>query len=99
MKEKLITAITERNGKITFKELKKKLEVDEIELQNLLLELKLDGKILQISNKYSLFPEDLLIGSITKSLSGNIYLMYDSLRIPISSNFFTAVIPNDIVAF
>ena len=99
MKEKLITAITERNGKITFKELKKKLEVDEIELQNLLLELKLDGKILQISNKYSLFPEDLLIGSITKSLSGNIYLMYNSLRIPISSNFFTAVIPNDIVAF
>ena len=99
MKEKIITAITERNGKITFKELKKKLEVDEIELQNLLLELKLDGKILQISNKYSLFPEDLLIGSITKSLSGNIYLMYDSLRIPISSNFFTAVIPNDIVAF
>ena len=99
MKEKIITAITERNGKITFKELKKKLEVDEIELQNLLLELKLDGKILQISNKYSLFPEDLLIGSITKSLSGNIYLMYDSLRIHISSNFFTAVIPNDIVAF
>ena len=99
MKEKIITAITERNGKITFKELKKKLEVDEIELQNLLLELKLDGKILQISNKYSLFPEDLLIGSITKSLSGNIYLMYNSLRIPISSNFFTAVIPNDIVAF
>ena len=68
MKEKLITAITERNGKITFKELKKKLEVDEIELQNLLLELKLDGKILQISNKYSLFPEDLLIGSITESI-------------------------------
>ena len=41
MKEKLITAITERNGKITFKELKKKLEVDEIELQNLLLEFSL----------------------------------------------------------
>ena len=99
MKEKIITAITERNGKITFKELKKKLELDEIELQSLLLELKLDGKILQKSNKYLLFPDDLLIGSITKSLSGNTYLMYNNLRIPISSNFFNAVIPNDIVAF
>lgn len=99
MKEKIITAIENRNGKITFKELKKKLELDEIELQGLLLELKLDGKILQKENKYLLFPDDLLIGSITKSLSGNTYLMYNNLRIPISSNFFSAVIPNDIVAF
>lgn len=50
LKEKIINLIAERNGRIGFKELKSKLEVDSISLENLILELKLDGKILQLGN-------------------------------------------------
>ena len=60
MKEKILILIKERNEKISFKELKNKLEIDTITLENLLLELKLDGKVLQVGNKYSLFPDGLL---------------------------------------
>ena len=71
MKDKILNLIKERNGKIGFKELKNKLEVDTITLENLLLELKLDGSVLQVGNKYSLFPDGVLIGDVSTTLSGN----------------------------
>lgn len=99
MKEKILDLISIRNGRITFRELKEKLNIDTISLENLLLELKLDGKVLQVSNKYRLFPDNLLIGDISTTLSGNKVVFYDGMKIPLASNFFDAVLYNDVVAF
>ena len=99
MKDKILNLIKERNGKIGFKELKNKLEVDTITLENLLLELKLDGSVLQVGNKYSLFPDGVLIGDVSTTLSGNKVIFYNDEKIPIATNFFDAILLNDVVAF
>ena len=99
MKEQIINAIKLQNGKITFKNLSKKFKIDTIELKNILLELKLDGKILQIGNKYMIFHDDLKLGTIIATTSGNKYIYYDGERIPISSDFLNDIILNDVVSF
>ena len=99
MKDKLLTAIKLKNRKATFRYLLNKFNLDGNLLTNLLKELKLDGKILQIGNKYMIFPNDLKLGSIMVSGSGNKYICYAGERIPISSNFLNDVIMSDIVSF
>ena len=54
MKEKIIEVISTLNGKITFDGLTKKTGIEKEILKRLLLELKLDGKILESSRKFSL---------------------------------------------
>ena len=99
LKEKIINLIAERNGRIGFKELKSKLEVDSISLENLILELKLDGKILQLGNKYQLFPDDLVIGEVSTTLSGNKVIFYNDVKYTILDDEFSkAVLLNDVVA-
>ena len=99
MKEKVFELIKERNGRINFRELKSKLKIDTTSLENLLLELKLEGKILQVSNKYSLFPDDLLIGDVSTNLSGDKVIFYDNMKIPVAEDSFNALLFNDVVAF
>ena len=71
MEDKIIELIKKENGKITFKNLLNKYSIGRNELENLLLKLKLDDKILQVGNKYQIFPDNLCIGSITVSSTGN----------------------------
>ena len=92
MKEDIINAILIQNGKLTFKNLIKKFDIDSNELQRILHELKLDGKILQVSNKYMIFPNDLFIGNINISSCGNKFIFHNSERIPISSIFLNGII-------
>lgn len=99
VKEKIIELIQDNNGKITFKEIKRKFHIDTVNLQNLLLELKLDGKVLQVNNKYKIFPNDLLIGDISKSVSGIMSVFHDGIRYEILGDYFTSFLPNDVVAF
>lgn len=98
MKEKILDMV-KASGKITYEILSKKLDIDACELDKLLLELKLDGKILESSNKYSLFPEDMLISEISLTKSLNKVIFYDGRIIPLASNFFDSVILNDTVSF
>lgn len=99
MREKILDYIKSGNGKITFKELKRKFELDTITLNNYLLELKLNGEILQKGNKYSIFPDDLLIGDISTSINGNKAIFYDGKRINVSKDSFNEVLYNDVVTF
>ena len=99
MEEIILNLIKENNGHLTFKNLLNKVNIDRDELEHILLKLKLDGIILQKENKYSLFPEDLCIGSITISSSGRKYIFYNGEKITVASNFFNEVILNDVVTF
>lgn len=99
VKEKIIKLVQDNNGKITFKEIKRKFHIDTINLQNLLLELKLDGKILQVANKYKIFPDDLLIGDVSKSPSGKMSVFHNGTRYELLGDYFTSFLPNDVVAF
>ena len=99
MKEKIFAAIKEQNGKINFKNLSKKFDISTTELQQILLELKLDGIIFQSGNKYMLFPSDLYLGKITTSTSGRKYIFYNNKKIDISNTFINDVIIHDIVSF
>lgn len=99
MKDKIFEAIKNRNGKITFKMLSKRFNIDSQELKNLLLELKLDGKIFQQDNKYMLFPDGLKIGTVVALPSGNKYISYNDLKLTIPSDFFNCLILNDVVCF
>lgn len=99
MKDKILDAIKLQSGKITFKKLHKKFNIDEEDLRNLLLELKLDGMILQLGNKYMIFPDDLHLGVVMNSSTGNKYISYEDKKLPIPSNFLNDVIFNDIVSF
>ena len=99
MKDKIFEAISQDSGKITFKNLLNTFNIGKYELNKLLLELKLDGQILQIGNKYRLFPNDLYIGNVTISSSGRKYILHEGEKISIASNFFDEVILNDAVAF
>ena len=99
MEDKIISIIKKENGKLTFKNLMHKVNISRDELGDLLLKLKLDGKILQKGNKYSLFPNDLCIGSITISSTGRKYIFYNDDKINVASNFLNDVILNDVVTF
>ena len=99
MKDCILEIIKSSNGKISFGGLIKKLNIDKDLLEKLLLELKLDGKILETSNKYSLFSDEMLIGDISVTKNRNKVIFYDGKIIPLASNFFDYVILNDIVSF
>lgn len=71
MKKDILKIIEESNGKITFNGLINKVGISEEELEKILLELRLDGEILKISNRYSLFPVGMMVGSISLTHSGN----------------------------
>ena len=99
MKERILEIISKNSGKITFKNLLNDFNIGRNELNKLLLELKLDGQILQVGNKYKLFPDNLYLGSITISSSGRKYIFHDGEKITVASNFLNSVILNDTVAF
>ena len=90
MKERILDEII-KNNKITYKSLLSKFNIGHNELNKILLELKLDGKILQTSNKYSVFPKDLFIGNIAISSSGRKYILHERETISISSNFLNEI--------
>lgn len=99
MKDCILEIIKSSNGKISFDGLIKKLNIKKELLEELLLELKLDGKILETSNKYSLFPDGMLIGDISVTKNRNKVIFYDGRIIPLASNFFDYVILNDKISF
>ena len=99
MNEEIFNTIKSMSGKVTFKALSKKFDIDTEKLQNILKELKLDGKILQLGNKYIVFPKELKLGTIAVSTSGRKYLYYNKEKIYIASNFLNEVILHDIVSF
>ena len=99
MEEKILAIINKENGKITFKNILNKYNIGRDELYNLLLKMKLDGKILQIGNKYRIFPNDLIIGNIIVSSSGKKYIMHGGNKIFVASNFLNGILLNDTVAF
>lgn len=99
MNNKILEIIKNNNGKITFKMLSKKINIESQKLKDILLELKLDGKILQLGNKYMIFPDNLKMGTVMVSASGNKYISYNDMRIPIPSDFFNSLIISDIVSF
>ena len=99
MREKILEIIKLSNGKISFDGLIKKIKIDEDLLEKLLLELKLDGLVLETSNKYSLFPDNMLIGNVSVTKCRNKVIFYDGQMIPLASNFFDYVILNDVVSF
>lgn len=99
MEDKILTIIKENSGKLTFKNLMNKININKDELEHILLKLKLDGIIFQKENRYYLFPEDLCIGNITVSSSGRKYIFYNGEKITVASNFFNDVILNDVVTF
>ena len=99
MKEKDLETIKLSNGKISFSSLIKRLGIDEDTLKRLLLELKLDGLVLETSNKYSLFPDNMMIGNVSVTECRNKVIFYDGKMIPLASTFFDYVILNDIVSF
>ena len=99
MENQLLEAIRLQNGKITFKNLSKKFDIDTEELKKILLNLKLDAKILQLGNKYMLFPEDLNIGTICVSQTGRKYIFHSGEKISVAANFFSELILNDVVSY
>ena len=99
MKDKILETIKLMDGKITFKNLAKKYDIDTAKLKEIILELKLDGKILQLGNKYMVFPKDLMLGTVVVSTSGRKYLYHEKEKIFIASNFLSEVILHDIVSF
>ena len=98
MKEIIYEEI-KKNNKITYKNLLNKFNIGHHELNQILLELKLDGKILQLKNHYQLFPNDLYIGNVMTSSSGRKYIMHNDEKISIASDFFNGIILNDVVTF
>ena len=99
MKEKVLEIIKLSNGKISFPSLIKRLNIEEDLLKKILLELKLDGIVLETSNKYSLFPDNMMIGDVSITKCRNKVIFYNGQMIPLASNFFDYVILNDIVSF
>ena len=98
MKNQVLDEI-KKNNKITYKALLNKFNIGHQELDKILLELKLDGMILQVSNRYQAFPNDLYLGSIVVSNSGKKYIMCDKQKVSIASNFLYGIILNDVVSF
>lgn len=98
MKELVYSNIV-KNGKISFKKLLKKINISKEKLKEIIKELKLDGDILEVNNKYIPRPNDYYIGTVITSLSLNKYIEYENKKISISSNFYNNLILNDQVCF
>ena len=98
MKESILNEI-KRNNRVTYKNLINKFNIDHNELDKLLLELKLDGEIIQLGNAYRMFPAGLCIGNVVASTSGRKYIMYNNEKISIASDFLNGVVLNDVVTF
>ena len=99
MKDQILEAIKSQSDKITFKNLSKKFDIDTRELTRILLELKLEAKILQLGNKYMAFPEGLNIGTICVSQTGKKYIYHNDEKISVAANFLNELILNDVVSF
>ena len=99
MKEKIIEIIKQQNNKATFKNISQRLGIENSILEKLLLELKLEGSILQIENKYSIFPENMFVGKISLSKSVNKVIFHNSKIYPLEANSIDSVILNDTVSF
>ena len=98
MKESILNEIREHN-RVTYKNLINKFNIGHNELDKILLELKLDGEIIQLGNAYRIFPAGLCIGNVVASASGRKYIMYNNEKISIASDFLNGVILNDVVTF
>ena len=99
MKDRILEIIKMSNGKVSFGYLIKKLDIKEDILKSLLNEMKLDGQILEESNKYAIFPDNMLIGEVSVTKSRNKVIFYDGKMVFVASNFFDYVILNDTVSF
>ena len=99
MSEKIYEAIRLQNGKITYKNLAKKFDIDTEKLKNILLKLKLDGKILQLGNKYMVFPKDMIIGKVIVSKSGKKHIYYQGKMLTVASKYINEIILHDVVSF
>jgi len=99
MKEKIYDVIKNQNGKINFKSIHKKFDIDSDSLREILLELKLEGRIMQKGNKYDLFPSDNFIGTVSITSTGKKFIFHDKERLYISSEHGKDVILHDIVSY
>ena len=99
MEDKILDIIKNENGKLTFKSLSRLINISNDELKDLLLKMKLAGRIFQKGDKYYLFPEDLCLGSITISSTGRKYIFYNGEKITVDASFFNELILNDVVTF
>ena len=99
MKDCVLEIIKSSNGKITTSGLISKTGLDLENLNKVLKELKLDGLVLQTSNRYSIFPNDMHVGTVCVTHSGNKLVFFDGNKFPLASNFFDNVILNDTVSF
>ena len=99
MKDQILEAIKSQNGKITFKNLSKKFDIDTRELNKILLDLKLEAKILQLGNKYMAFPDGLNVGTVCVSQTGKKYIYHNDEKISVAANFLNELILNDVVSF
>ena len=94
MEEKVLAAIKNHDN-INIKKLIKYSGVNEKELTDILIKLKSDGKVLEVDGRFTLFPSDLELGTVSASRSGRKYIFTDNGRIPIASDFSNTVIIND----
>ncbi len=97
--DKVLDLIRKNNGNITFKNILNQVNIPRNELLDIITKLKVNGKILQVGNKYQLFPNDLNIGSVTITLTGRKYIYYNHEKIPISEEHLKDLILNDTVTF
>ena len=95
----VLKIIKENNGNITFKNILNKVNIPRDELLDIIKKMKLDGIILQVGNKYQIFPKDLKIGNVTITSNGRKYIYYNNEKISIVSNFLNDLILNDTVSF
>lgn len=98
MNDKIYNIII-KTGKISLKKLIKKTGISEEEIKKIIKELKLDGYILELDNKYIPFPDDCYLGTIIETSSLRKYIEFNGQKIAISSDFYFDVILNDLVCF
>ena len=98
MKELIYKTIVD-TGNISYSKLLKKTGVSEDELKEIIKNLKLDGDILEVDNKYMPFPDDCYLGTVVTSTSLRKYIEWNDNKIWIASNFYYDVIVGDLVCF
>ena len=98
MKELVYNAIS-KTKKINYRKLLKKTGIPDLELKTIIKELKLDGSILELDNKYMVFPDNYYLGSVITTTSMRKYIESNNKKIAISSNFYYDVLPDDLVCF
>ncbi len=98
MKQQILDEI-KKNNKMTYKALLSKFNIGHRELEQILLTLKLEGKILQLHNHYKIFPNGLYLGNVLASSSNRKYIMCNNQKISLASNFLNGLMLNDVVTF